>query len=124
MSRKKEKKKEEPSIWWVIIPTVPLILLFAYSNLVEYGFVDPYAHQRKEMNFTLRGFQYWEDPRWTQERWLVSTYDRGVFYLEGNFTEEQLAKGDTYRVIYKNVLGIGDVPFYYVFTMERVEVIG
>jgi hypothetical protein len=123
--RKKEQKKEKDiPIWVVVLSCLPVILISLYANLATWGIIDPYALQRREMTFTLRGFQYWEDPRWTQDRWLMNT-DRGVFYLEGNFTEDQLNRGDTYRIIYKSVLGVGgDISFYYAFTLERVEAIG
>lgn len=116
----RKKKEDKISMWWVIILCLPLLLVFSYATLVTSGVIDPYANQRIEKNFTLRSVKLWEDPRWTEDKLLVSTYGAGVFFLEGNISC-QLNVGDAYRMIYKNVEGTSDIPFYYVFTIELID---
>jgi hypothetical protein len=120
--RRKKEKEEEISIWWVIIACSLPISIFLWANLGYYGFIDPYANQRLELNITIRSVELWEDPRWSKPKLLLWTHERGVFFLEGNVTLEQLIVGNTYRMIYKNIVGLGsDIPFYYALTIERID---
>ena len=121
MVRKRERpiKKEDTPLWAVGVSGLLLVVIFSYAILVTSGYIDPYANQRIEMNFTVRSVEQWEDSRWSEDRWLLSTYERGVFFLQLDLPL-QLNVGDTYRMVYKNT-DTNAILSYHAFVLERID---
>ncbi len=113
IARAKKKEEDDTPLWAVGVSGLLLVVILSYAILVTSGHIDPYANQRIEMNFTVRSMERWEDPRWSEDRWLLSTFERGVFFLQLDLPV-QLNVGDTYRMVYKNT-DINEIASYHAF---------